>query len=249
MTRLVVSRASMTWIVSTLSSCALLLPSLLHPGWLQRIDTPETRKLAVCPANRRLLVAGFSSKIAKTLVTSERVRDISFGLGTPIGTNEFKESQALLSTTHSIGPFTRCQLACDSVSASRHVMPANNQPTWSHSNHPVPQNMQNTWQQEDLTTGEVDSDEQGRVVCLTALVGFGRRPALGNALAWSAAFTLLLALCLLVVAACLAVTSIAKREVCERSIFSITGVLQCIAGEFENYKIIVLVLDCFYFWR
>ncbi|VDP83792.1 unnamed protein product [Echinostoma caproni] len=67
--------------------------------------------------------------------------------------------------------------------------------------------------------------------CQLALHGFGERPAPANALVWTAASLCLVGSILLVIATLMVLSSICKRNICDRSVHSCTGAIQGLSGE------------------
>ena len=70
-----------------------------------------------------------------------------------------------------------------------------------------------------------------RIYCRFSLWGGGQKPAASNTAAWTGSLLLLTGVCVLLFAYSLLCLSLCKRELCGRSIFQVTGLLQCVAGE------------------
>ncbi|EUB64781.1 Lipoma HMGIC fusion partner-like 2 protein [Echinococcus granulosus] len=68
-----------------------------------------------------------------------------------------------------------------------------------------------------------------RVYCRLSLWGGGQKPAVSNAAAWTGSLLLLSGAGILLLAHFLLCLSLCKRELCGRSVFQVTGLLQCVA--------------------
>ncbi|VDK34696.1 unnamed protein product [Taenia asiatica] len=83
-----------------------------------------------------------------------------------------------------------------------------------------------------------------RVYCRLSLWGGGQKPAVSNATAWTGSLLLLSGSGILLLAHTLLCLSLCKRELCGRSVFQVTGLLQCVAGRLlssNNYHYITYV--------
>lgn len=80
-------------------------------------------------------------------------------------------------------------------------------------------------------------NSEARVYCRLSLWGGGQKPAVSNAAAWTGSLLLLSGSGILLLAHSLLCLSLCKRELCGRSVFQVTGLLQCVAGMFLSLHV------------
>ena len=68
-----------------------------------------------------------------------------------------------------------------------------------------------------------------RLYCRLSLWSGGQKPAVSNTAAWAGSLLLVIGACVLLIAHSLLCLSPCRRELCGRSIFQVTGMLQCVA--------------------
>ncbi|VDO14057.1 unnamed protein product [Rodentolepis nana] len=101
-----------------------------------------------------------------------------------------------------LGPIFSCETACPGHSPARSIL-------WT-----------------------LGNNNGARVHCRTSLWGGGQKPAGSNAASWVGSIFLMIGSGVLLLAQWFVFLSPCKREVCGRSIFQVTGLLQCVSGTY-----------------